>query len=188
MDTKMTLRLFLSSLLLAAAGLAAGYGLYRWTHSPLPDTAARAGGPELDALPEQRPPFTLPDLDARARSIEEWDGHVLLINFWATWCPPCRKEIPLLLELQEEYGERGLRLIGVAIDDPTPVGDYVAQMGIDYPILIGGADASAVSRAYGNSLGVLPYTVLVDRRGRIVYAHQGEISRPVVEQAVLPLL
>jgi thiol-disulfide isomerase/thioredoxin len=132
----------------------------------------------------RRPDFALPDLQEVPRSIGEWDGMLLVINFWATWCPPCRKEIPVFIDLQEKYRGRGLRFVGVAIDDLEAVQKYAEEVGINYPILHGDIEAFEVSRGYGNQLGALPFTVVIDRKGIIVLSRPGEISRTEVEQVI----
>lgn len=180
--------LILATALALAAG-AAGYYVHRVLLAP----AEVAVGP-LQATPaairlgDPRPPFALADLDGRLRSADEWDGKVLVVNFWATWCPPCRKEIPEFMALQEAHGDQGLQFLGIAIDEPDKVRAYAEDMGINYPLLVGEMDAIAVSKAYGNQIGALPYTAVVDRQGRLVYTHRGEMTREEMEQALQGLL
>lgn len=125
---------------------------------------------------ELRPDFELPDLKGQLRHIDEWKGQVVLINFWATWCPPCRREIPSFIEVRKNLHAEGFEVIGVAIDDLHAVERYSAEMGITYPVLVGQSDAAAVSRQLGNSMGALPYSVLIDRQGAVRYAKAGELS------------
>lgn len=135
-----------------------------------------------------RPDFGLRDLGGHERRAAEWNGKVLVVNFWATWCPPCRREIPAFIDLQEKYGDKGLQLVGIAIDEPGSVKDFVEQMRVNYPTLIGDADAIQVARSFGNHVGALPYTVIVDRDGRIALTRAGELSRSEVEAAIHSLL
>jgi thiol-disulfide isomerase/thioredoxin len=176
----------------ALGALALGAGLAWWLGgpgaTPPPPEPQAIPGLEQPAVPEQRPAFALPDLDGRIREAREWDGKVLVVNFWATWCPPCRKEMPMFKELQARYGPEGLQFVGIAIDDPGPVADFVDSLGINYPILLGGEDAIEASVAYGNALGALPYTVIADRGGRIVLAKRGELTRDEALEAIRPLL
>jgi peroxiredoxin len=174
-------RLFIPiALLTAVIGVAAGFGLYRWVHGP-----SELASPAV----EHRPAFSLPDLGGTVRRISQWDGKVVLLNFWATWCPPCRKEIPGFIELQERYGPRGFQVVGVAIDDADKVQDFADTMGINYPNLIGDLEAIDIAKSYGDRLGSLPYSVVIDRSGRIVHSHwQGEFEREAVEQIIQPLL
>ncbi|MFO8154696.1 MAG: TlpA family protein disulfide reductase [Pseudomonadota bacterium] len=138
--------------------------------------------------PEQRPAFTLPDLDGDDRAISEWDGDVIMLNFWASWCPPCRREIPAFIELQEDFGEQGFQVIGVAIDDRQAVIDFTDPMGVNYPLLLGTRDGIEIAEAYGNDIGVLPYTVFIDRGGRVVETHRSELDYEEVEAIIEPLL
>jgi peroxiredoxin len=122
-------------------------------------------------LGQHRPAFILPDLDHHLRDIAEWDGQTLIVNFWATWCPPCREEIPAFMRAREKFTDQNLEIIGIAIDQPDMVSQYAAEMGISYPLLYGQMDASEVNRLYGNTLGALPYTVFIDAAGKIRHIH-----------------
>lgn len=146
-------------------------------------TASDAAGP-----PEIRPDFGLLDLQGQLRHVSEWDGDVLMVNFWATWCPPCRREIPAFIELQEKYADQGFTIVGIAIDTKQNARDFVDPMGINYPILVGDKDGIALSKAYGNRMGVLPYTVIVDRNGKIIETHRNELSFEDAEAMIKPLL
>ncbi|HYY16480.1 MAG TPA: TlpA disulfide reductase family protein, partial [Gammaproteobacteria bacterium] len=120
------------------------------------------------------------------RRATEWDGKVVIINFWATWCPPCRKEIPMLIGLQEHYGRIGVQLIGIALDEPSSVQAYSKAMGINYPVLIG--DSGTIINSYGNNLGALPYTVIIGRDSKIALVKLGELSREETEKVIHTLL
>ncbi len=161
-------------LLTASLGLLGAVGVYQRhaTEPPPLDTA-----PHTEILvPEYRPDFALPDLSGRLRRIDEWDGSVLVVNFWATWCAPCRKEIPEFVALQKKHGGQGLQFVGVALDEPEQVKPFARSFNINYPILVGGLDALAIGRDYGNRMGGLPYTVVVDRDGRVVYDKAGRVT------------
>lgn len=131
-----------------------------------------------------RPGFELKDLEGKWRNADEWNGKVMVVNFWATWCPPCKKEMPAFIELQEKYGSAGLQFVGIALDDLDKVVDFIDTMGVEYPILVGQDDATAVSDAYGNRLGALPYTAVVDRDGIIVKTFRGEVSKKAIEKVI----
>lgn len=135
-----------------------------------------------------RPGFELKDLDGKVRNANEWNGQVMVVNFWATWCPPCQKEMPAFIDLQEKYGNLGLQFVGIALDETGKVQDFVDTLGVDYPILVGQEDATAVSDAYGNRLGALPYTAVVDREGTIVKTFRGEVTRESLEKIITRLL
>lgn len=132
--------------------------------------------------------FNFPDLEGKQRHLTEWQGQVVLVNFWAPWCPPCRKEMPALMELQEKYAARGLAVVGVTIDTRENAQNFADSLGINFPILIGEEGGLELAQTLGNKVGALPYTVVLDRRGRAVYTHRSEITLQQAEQAILPLL
>jgi peroxiredoxin len=132
--------------------------------------------------------FTLPDLDGKQHSFSEWDGKPRVLNFWATWCPPCRKETPMFVDMQEKYGQQGVQFIGVAIDELQKVQDFVDTFGVNYPMLIGADNAVEIAKQYGNRFGALPYTVVINRQGTIVHAQAGEMTRELAEKIIPPLL
>ena len=135
-----------------------------------------------------RPEFSLPDMDGVTRKLSEWDGKVLVVNFWATWCPPCRKETPAFVELQEKYGAQGLQFIGVAIDERDNVEDFADTYGVNYPMLLGDLEAINTSKQYGNRFGTLPYSVIVDRQGKINFIKRGELLKETAEEKIKALL
>jgi len=140
------------------------------------------------ALGQKRPDFALKDLEGKLHNADQWNGKVLVVNFWATWCPPCRKEMPMFVELQKQYADRGLQFVGIALDDPTMVQDFADNFLVNYPILIGDKSALDLTRKYGNYLGALPYTVIVDRKGIIRYVRPGKMSHKQAEAAILKRL
>ena len=169
--------------LVAVAGLALAAGYLASRHlAPAGSRgpAAPAGTPAsapatARAIPDTRPEFSLVDSNGVRRSISEWDGQPLLINFWATWCPPCRREIPLLNSLRKEYGPRGFEVIGIAVDFRDDVLAYMKSTPIDYPMLIGEQDGIDVAGAFGVTDIYYPFTVFTDRRGRVVTIKVGEL-------------
>jgi thiol-disulfide isomerase/thioredoxin len=169
----------------ALAGLAGGIYLSHWQTTRPVITADK---PLTKPASQRRPDFALLDTDDQPRKIDEWDGKVVMINFWATWCPPCRREMPALHKLYETYKDKGFVIIGVAIDEKQNVIDYIDPLEIDYPVLIGDQEGIYITRDYGNRLGVLPYTVVIDRQGNIVYRHRNEITYSMAEQVIKPLL
>ena len=144
--------------------------------------------PQVAKVGSHRPEFSLPDMEGNQRQLSEWNGKVLVINFWATWCPPCRKETPAFVELQEKYGAQGLQFIGVAIDEKDNVQDFADTYGVNYPMLLGDLEAINTSKQYGNRFGTLPYTVIVDRKGKINFIQRGEMLKTTAEAKIKALL
>lgn len=121
------------------------------------------------------------DLQGKPRQLAEWRGRVLVVNFWATWCPPCREEIPMLMAVREKYASNGVEIVGIAIDLATKVKEYSVSMKISYPILIAGVEGLDLVRKLGNSAGGLPYTVFADREGQIEKSKLGAMSQKELE-------
>ena len=132
--------------------------------------------------------YSINGLDGVAHTLAEWQGKVLVVNFWATWCTPCREEIPLFVELQDQYSEQGLQFIGIAIDEPEAVRDFADEFGVDYPMLVGEHDVMEFGVVLGNHAGTLPYSAIIDRQGRIVSRKHGALQRDEAERILLPLL
>ena len=149
--------------------------------------AAREAEPEPPAtvLHRRRPDFTLRDLDGRPRGPDEWAGKVLVVNFWATWCAPCREEIPLLIDL----GRRrpGVQVIGIAVDTAPSVQGFVNEIGIDYPVLLDDLEGRTMRR-YGNRIGAIPFTVIVGRDGVVAYVRAGIIEPDELDKVTAALL
>ncbi|QKT03242.1 TlpA family protein disulfide reductase [Ectothiorhodospiraceae bacterium 2226] len=181
----MSARFVLLLILVALIGAGGGFAFHQWLTAP---PAPLAEAPRSPQAPETRPDFHLPDLSGNMRSADEWDGQVVLVNFWATWCPPCVREIPELVRLQELHHENGLVVLGIAIDEPEAVEAFLADMAVNYPILLGRQGGIALAQEFGNRHGILPYTVVYDRNGRITHTHAGELDLKAAETMVLPLL
>jgi thiol-disulfide isomerase/thioredoxin len=130
----------------------------------------------------------LADLQGHQQALDQWRGKVLVVNFWATWCEPCREEIPAFVKLQEKYRARGLQFVGIAIDQRDKIQIFAQQFGINYPVLLGGIDAVEISRQSGNRVGALPFTVVLDRHGRIVGRELGKASEARLEGLFRSLL
>lgn len=154
-------------LLLAAAGVVAaglGYGLGQHARSKLPAVA---------------PGFTfrLPDLNGHIRTLSSFRGKVVLVNFWATWCPPCRKEIPLLIKAERRFAPKGAEIVGIAVDDPKAVRAFSARFHINYPVLLGQSVSIELMKRAGDGEGLLPYSVVFSREGRPIAARTGAFTR-----------
>jgi len=130
----------------------------------------------------------LVDLEGKAHTLAEWKGRVVVVNFWATWCPPCREEMPDFTQIQSEFDRQGVSFIGIAIDDPLVVKAYLAEHPVNYPILVGGSDVPAWADRLGNEISALPFSVVLDRKGQQIHAHIGRFHHQQILDQVKPLL
>jgi len=139
------------------------------SESPPPLTNASLEGQPAPAL-------SLPDTDGKLRTLKDWPGKWLLVNFWATWCAPCMHEIPALIATQAKYGKSGLQILGVAMDDPEAVRTLMREQGFNYPSLVGDEQVQTVMEQFGNAIGALPYTLLIGPDGVIRYVELGGVD------------
>ena len=177
-------------LVAVAAGAAAYFASRAWLAADpsAPTSAAGSIAPAQAVIPERRPDVTLADRDGKLRSLAEWNGQPQVINFWATWCAPCREEIPGFVRLQKRHGARGLQLVGIAIDQPGKAADFAREFGINYPVLIGGMESLEPLRQSGNRQAGPPYTLVMDRGGKVVSRQLGGRKESRLEELVTPLL
>ena len=165
--------LLLVGLVLVAAGF------FFWQGGRRPAPAAQKAGPAV------APDFTLPNIAGGSLTLSSYRGKVVLLDFWATWCTPCREEIPRFVEMQKQYGDHGLQIIGVSMDDsPDPVRDFYQHMQMNYPVVMGDAKTGGL---YGGILG-LPIAFVLDRDGRIVAKHIGAVDVSKLEGEIVKLL
>ena len=130
------------------------------------------------------PSFALPDVDGTLHDFSEWQGKNRILNFWATWCAPCRREIPLLKAFQDEQRDNGFQVIGIAVDFPEPVARYAEAAEFNYPILVGEQDAMAVAESSGVSFVGLPFTMFVTSDGELLSAYIGELHQSHLDTVV----
>ncbi|NOQ34501.1 MAG: redoxin family protein [Methylococcaceae bacterium] len=131
---------------------------------------------------------TLPDLNGQMQSLSKWQGKILIINFWATWCPPCLKEIPDFIQLQEQYRDKNVQFVGIAIEEEQAVAEYYKKVNINYPILIAGNAGTNLARQWGNSIDAVPFTVILNPKGEIIHRQMGELSKIELTKLIQPLL
>jgi len=143
---------------------------------------------QVDIIGRQRPEFSMQDVHGQLRHIDEWDGQVIAINFWATWCAPCLKEIPEFVHLQEKYSGQGLQFIGIALQKPEEVLGFIEETGMNYPVMAGEMEVVDLARLYGNELGALPYTVIIDKEGVVAFVKLGQLSGEEAEKVITRLL
>ncbi len=147
------------------------------------------------ALPEktnnawEMNPFHLRDLQGKMRSLEDWKGKVIMMNFWASWCGPCQYEIPEFVAYQEKYADKGLQLIGIGVDEQRKLANVARTLGMNYPVLVlDPADSRRLMAKWGNDTGIIPHTVVIAKDGRIKYIHRGQMDEEAFNTYVLPLL
>ncbi len=125
-----------------------------------------------------------PDVQGHEQPLSQWRGQVIVLNFWASWCAPCREEMPDFVVLREQFHAKGVEFVGIAIDRSANVEQFLQRVQVNYPILIGEGAAHSLSRRLGNPSGALPYTVVLDRDGHIVLRHLGRLPRARLEAAL----
>jgi len=173
-------------LLLAAVGLVSMLGGALLFNLLQPDSPriepASADTPiELHSIP-------LLDLSGQQTTIGDWEGNILIVNFWAPWCAPCRREVPSLIKIQREYAQQGVRVLGIALDSEPQVSRFATDYQINYPLFLGGNRTAMYNAAFGNPSGSLPFTALLDRNQRIVFQHNGELSAEQIREQLEALL
>ncbi|MBE0623639.1 MAG: TlpA family protein disulfide reductase [Burkholderiales bacterium] len=149
---------------------------------------ARSSPPQIEVAAQKLMRASYADLNGRYRNLSPSPGKVLVVNFWATWCTPCREEIPELSKIHKRYASKGVEVTGIAFDNTSKVLDYAAKMNMDYSLLIGTVETLAISKDLGNPAGVLPFTVVLDRTGTVTYTHVGALTAAILEAVLLPIL
>jgi len=128
------------------------------------------------------------DMNGEPQSLKKWQGKVIVLNFWATWCPPCREEMPELSAMQEQYNNKNLIIIGLSTDDLDTTKTFIKKAPVSYPILAGDMQAMKLAETLGNNRGILPYTVILDVKGAVVKTFFGRVNQQILEKTVTPLL
>ena len=160
---------------LALAALAGGVWLAQARYAPQAPAAPAVAALWQTGFPDDR---------GREQRLSQWRGQVVVLNFWASWCAPCREEMPDFAVLRTQFRPSGVEFVGIAIDNPASVSQFLQQMPVNYPILIGEGAAHSLARRLGNPGGALPYTIVLDRDGNIVLRHLGRLPRATLEAAL----
>ena len=122
--------------------------------------------------------------DGKTVNTQDWQGKVLVVNFWASWCPPCVEEMPALDKLQQEFLQQNVLFVGIGIDSPSNIREFLSKTPVSYPIVIGGLEGSNLSKQLGNSQGALPYTIIINAKGQASYSKLGKISEDDIRSAI----
>jgi thiol-disulfide isomerase/thioredoxin len=139
---------------------------------------------QSDQKPMPLPTFSFSDLNDTPHSSTEWQGKIIVLNFWATWCPSCLKEIPAFMALQTQYGEK-VQFVGIALDDIEAVKTFQQKTAVNYPILISGDWAGFnLAKQLGNMVSAIPYTVVVNSAGLVIYRHAGELTASELQTVI----
>lgn len=156
---------------LALAALSAGMWLAKTHYAP------QAPAASSDVLWQ----LSFPDQRGQPQALSQWRGRVVVLNFWASWCAPCREEMPDFVALRTQHRSRGIEFVGIAVDNSARVAQFLQRQPVNYPILIGEGAAHNLARQLGNPSGALPYTIVLDRDGSIVFAQLGRVPRAKLE-------
>ena len=122
--------------------------------------------------------------DGKPANSENWRGKVLVLNFWASWCPPCVEEMPALDRIAQEYASKNVLIVGIGIDSPSNIREFLQKTLVSYPIVLGGIEGSNLSKQMGNTQGALPYTVVINPKGKSIYTKLGKISEEELKKAI----
>ena len=132
--------------------------------------------------------WPLQTLEGVTQPLHHWRGKILVVNFWASWCEPCRVETPILVKAQQKFASNGVQFIGISLDSVSKVQEFSKEYKVQYPLLIAGLEIIEITKRLGNKAAGLPYTVMLDRAGSIQSRHLGAISEQQLELAIMPML
>jgi thiol-disulfide isomerase/thioredoxin len=122
--------------------------------------------------------------DGKSANSENWRQKVLIVNFWASWCPPCVEEMPTLDKIAQEYAPKNVLIVGIGIDSPSNIREFLLKTPVSYPIVIGGLEGSNLAKQMGNAQGALPYTVIINSKGKAIFTKLGKISEEELRKAI----
>ena len=174
-----------ATLLLGLVGLvsmAAGALLFHWLQpDPVDMSTPSTAAIELHSIPLQ-------GLDGSNSKLEDWRGNILIVNLWAPWCAPCRREVPTLIDVHRDLADQQVKVLGIAIDGETPVRQFADEYSINYPLFLAGNGSAMYNAALGNPSGSLPFTAIIDRELKLRFRHNGEITADQLRSQLAPLL
>jgi thiol-disulfide isomerase/thioredoxin len=186
MKASLALSATVAAALVAVAG--ASYLVTRWFEGkpvqPNPAALTTASQPQAIALTS----LSLPDTQGRNQPLSQWRGKILVVNFWATWCPPCREEMPGFSRLSTKYADNSVQFVGISIDTLNNVRDFEKTSPVTYPLLIGSMDTVQNTVPIGNSAQALPFTAIFDKKGELHSVKLGRLSEPELERRLNELI
>ena len=165
---------------IAAAALGFYFGQPQVQNQSPTDTNTQDAGQKLTGLPLSTP-------EGKAASLSQWQGKVLVVNFWATWCPPCREEMPEFSHTQQKLADKGVQFVGIGIDTPDNIINFSKTNPVSYPLLMGSYETLKLTAELGNKSSALPFTVILDRNGRIAHSKTGKLDQAELEKLLSPL-
>jgi thiol-disulfide isomerase/thioredoxin len=122
--------------------------------------------------------------DGKSANSENWRQKVLIVNFWASWCPPCVEEMPTLDKIAQEYAPKNVLIVGIGIDSLSNIREFLLKNPVSYPIVVGGLEGSNLAKQMGNAQGALPYTVIINSKGKAIFTKLGKISEEELRKAI----
>ena len=156
----------------AAGGAVAGY----WFLNGSATETAQAATPSQQTAVKQLWTAAVTNADGKPQSLEMFKGHPVVVNFWASWCGPCVEEMPALAQLHRQYAKKGIQFIGLGVDSEKNVKAFLQKVNVDYPVYVAGFGGADLARAFGNTAGGLPYTVVIDAKGTVLSTKLGQIQ------------
>ncbi len=166
----------LAIIFLVFLGLASAYGVRKYNQRDPVFTSGHVG--------KVAPAFILPSASTGEIKLIDYKGKLVLLNFWASWCPPCRAEIPGFIKIQDEYKDKGFTILGAAIEDKVAVNKYVEEIGMNYPTAYGVEEVHKVAGDYGDPDGALPYSVLISKDQKILAVFAGFLSEAKLKELI----
>lgn len=174
-------------IIVAALGISLGLGYSLYEKQAADSLPLGFSSDENSATLDNIPDFSYPDLQGNIRSSQEWSNKIVVLNYWATWCPPCKKEIPDFIAVQKDYSDN-VQFVGLALDDRDKVKTFADEFGINYPTLLADMAAIQTSKKLGNRFSGLPFTAIFDQHGRLKFQKTGELSRSELEKQLEALM
>jgi thiol-disulfide isomerase/thioredoxin len=173
-------------IVLVLSALSGWFLFHKTLETSEPETNKAAPSATIDKNVLMNANFT--NINGQQQSLKQWQGNIIMLNFWATWCPPCREEMPELSAMQDQYQQQNLVILGLSVDDLDTTKTYMKTAPVSYPILSGDMTAMNLAETLGNNRGILPYTVIIDANGNVVKTFFGRVNQQLLEKTITPLL